>query len=94
VTPRLGLRENLPQFALLVLINAFVGGRSGSSAQCCRCSASASSPNLEDAITSFIVSFGVTKAVLNLVGARLSERFGRTPILVVAGSSRFPCRSC
>src|SRR5688572_948129 len=34
------------------------------------------------AITSFIVSFGVTKAVLNLVAARLSDRVGRKPILV------------
>ena len=32
---------------------------------------------------SFIVSFGVTKALLNLVAARLSERVGRKPILVV-----------
>jgi MFS family permease len=35
------------------------------------------------AITSFIVSFGVTKAVLNLTSARLSDRIGRKPILVV-----------
>ena len=35
------------------------------------------------AIVSFIVSFGVTKALLNLVAARLSERVGRKPILVV-----------
>jgi len=34
------------------------------------------------AITSFIVSFGVTKAVLNLFAARLSDRIGRKPILV------------
>src|SRR5205807_8779870 len=34
------------------------------------------------AITSFIVSFGVTKAVLTLVTARLSDRIGRKPILV------------
>ncbi|HXG04616.1 MAG TPA: MFS transporter [Candidatus Binatia bacterium] len=34
------------------------------------------------AITSFIVSFGVTKAVINLVAARLSDRVGRKPILV------------
>src|SRR5262245_20412484 len=34
------------------------------------------------AIVSFIVSFGVTKALLNLVAARLSERVGRKPILV------------
>ena len=35
------------------------------------------------AITSFIVSFGVTKAVLKLVAARLSDRVGRKPILIV-----------
>ena len=34
------------------------------------------------AITSFIVSFGVTKAILNLVAARVSDRIGRKPILV------------
>jgi MFS family permease len=35
------------------------------------------------AITSFIVSFGVTKAVINLVAARVSDRIGRKPILVI-----------
>src|SRR5262245_7712661 len=35
------------------------------------------------AITSFIISFGVTKALLNLVAARLSDRVGRKPILVI-----------
>jgi len=35
------------------------------------------------AITSFIVSFGVTKALCNLAAARLSERWGRKPILVL-----------
>lgn len=34
------------------------------------------------AITSFIVSFGITKAVINLVAARLSDRIGRRPILI------------
>jgi MFS family permease len=35
------------------------------------------------AITSFIVSFGVTKAIINLVAARVSDRIGRKPVLVV-----------
>ncbi|MBI2219113.1 MAG: MFS transporter [Candidatus Rokubacteria bacterium] len=34
------------------------------------------------AIASFIVSFGVSKAVINLGAARLSDRVGRKPILV------------
>ena len=81
---RLGLRENLGQFALLVLINAFVGAMVGLERTVV--------PLLGEqefglasktAIMSFIVSFGVTKALLNLVAARLSERFGRKPILVV-----------
>src|SRR5207247_9481930 len=35
------------------------------------------------AITSFIVSFGVMKAVINLIAARASDRLGRKPILVI-----------
>jgi len=83
VTVRLGLRENLPQFALLVLINAFVGGMVGLERTVL--------PLLGEqefglasktAIVSFIVGFGVTKAVLNLAAARISERVGRKPVLV------------
>jgi MFS family permease len=81
---RLGLRENLGQFALLVLINAFVGAMVGLERTVV--------PLLGEqefglasktAIMSFIISFGVTKACLNLVAARLSERLGRKPILIV-----------
>ncbi|MGH7264233.1 MAG: MFS transporter [Candidatus Rokuibacteriota bacterium] len=79
----LGLRPNLGQFSLLVLINAFVGAMVGLERTVV--------PLLGErefglasktAIVSFIVSFGVTKAGLNLVAARLSERVGRKPILV------------
>jgi MFS family permease len=82
--PRLGLRENLPQFVLLVVLNAFVGAMVGLERTVL--------PLLGEqefglasktAITSFIVSFGVTKAVINLIAARLSDRIGRKPILVV-----------
>jgi len=45
------------------------------------------------AITSFIVSFGVTKALLNLVAARLSDRVGRKPILVIGWLFALRCRS-
>jgi MFS family permease len=82
-SPQLGLRANLGQFSLLVLINAFVGAMVGLERTVVpligeREFGLAS----KTAIVSFIVSFGVTKAVLNLVGARLSERVGRKPILV------------
>jgi MFS family permease len=80
---RLGLRENLGQFTLLVAVNAFVGAMVGLERTVL--------PLLGEhefgltsktAITSFIVSFGITKAVLNLVAARASERLGRKPLLV------------
>ncbi len=80
---RLGLAANLGQFSLLVLINAFVGAMVGLERTVVpligeREFGLAS----KTAIVSFIVSFGVTKALLNLVAARLSERVGRKPILV------------
>jgi MFS family permease len=83
---RLGLRENLGQFALLVLINAFVGAMVGLERTVVPLLGLAS----KMAIMSFIVSFGVTKALLNLVAARQSERVGRKPMLVVGGLLGLP----
>ena len=80
---RLGLRENLPQFALLVLINAFVGAMVGMERTVLPLLGEQEfGLSSKTAITSFIVSFGVTKAVINLVAARLSDRIGRRPILI------------
>jgi MFS family permease len=81
--PQLGLRANLGQFWLLVLINAFVGAMVGLERTVVPLIGEREfGLTSKTAIVSFIVSFGVTKAVLNLVGARLSERVGRKPILV------------
>ena len=81
---RLGLRENLPQFTLLVLINAFVGAMVGLERTVLPLLGEQEfGLTSKTAITSFIVSFGVTKACLNLVAARLSERWGRKPILIL-----------
>jgi MFS family permease len=81
--PRLGLRENLPQFTLLVVLNAFVGAMVGLERTVLPLLGEQEfGLQSKTAITSFIVSFGVTKAVLNLVAARLSDRVGRKPILV------------
>jgi len=81
--PRLGLRENLPQFTLLVVLNAFVGAMVGLERTVLPLLGEQEfGLESKTAITSFIVSFGVTKAVLNLVAARLSDRVGRKPILV------------
>jgi MFS family permease len=82
--PRLGLGENLPQFALLVVLNAFVGAMVGlERAVLPLLGEQEFGLGSKTAITSFIVSFGVTKAVVNLVAARASDRIGRKPILVV-----------
>jgi MFS family permease len=81
---KLGLRENLPQFALLVGLNAFVGAMVGLERTVLPLLGEQEfGLSSRTAITSFIVSFGVTKAVINLVAARLSDRIGRKPILVV-----------
>ena len=81
--PRLGLRENLPQFSLLVLLNAFVGAMVGLERTVLPLLGEQEfGLTSKTAITSFIVSFGVTKAVINLAAARLSDRIGRKPILV------------
>jgi MFS family permease len=82
--PRLGLRENLGQFSLLVLLNAFVGSMVGLERTVLPLLGEQEfGLTSKTAITSFIVSFGVTKAILNLVAARLSDRVGRKPVLVV-----------
>src|SRR5262249_12560270 len=76
--------ENLPQFALLVLLNAFVGAMVGLERTVLPLLGEQEfGLNSKTAITSFIVSFGITKAVLNLVAARLSDRVGRKPVLIV-----------
>jgi len=81
--PRLGLRENLPQFTLLVVLNAFVGAMVGLERTVLPLLGEQEfGLTSKTAITSFIVSFGITKAVLNLIAARASDRIGRKPILV------------
>ena len=65
-TPRLGLRENGRQFSLLVLINAFVGGMVGMERSILpRLAEQEFHLVVRSAILSFIVVFGLTKAVAN-----------------------------
>jgi MFS family permease len=82
-TVRLGLRENWRQFALLVLINAFVGGMVGLERTIVPLLAEADFGLASRTIAlSFIVSFGVVKALANLFAGRFSDRIGRKQILV------------
>jgi MFS family permease len=80
---RLGLRPNLGQFALLVAVNALVGGMVGQERTVLPLLASEvfGLAALSSALT-FIVAFGLTKAVTNFAAGALSDRYGRKPVLV------------
>ncbi|MFO7590141.1 MAG: MFS transporter [Acidimicrobiia bacterium] len=80
---RLGLRQNLAQFSLLVAVNALVGGMIGQERTVL--------PLLGKqvfgltAVTAgltFIVAFGAVKAATNFFAGTLSDRIGRKPVLV------------
>jgi MFS family permease len=80
---RLGLRENLGQFSLLVVVNAFVGAMVGMERTILPAIAEADFRlAAKTAVLSFIVVFGVTKAFTNYLAGRLSDRVGRKQVLV------------
>jgi MFS family permease len=81
---RLGLRQNVGQFTLLVAVNALVGGMLGQERTVL--------PLLGEqefrlraytAGLTFIAIFGLAKAVTNYLAGTWSDRFGRKPVLVV-----------
>ena len=83
MTTRLGIRPNLGQFIVLIAINALVGGMVGQERTVLPLLA-------EDAFDltgytvalTFIVAFGMVKAVTNLAAGTLADRYGRKPVLV------------
>ena len=80
---RLGLRENLAQFSLLVVVNAFVGAMVGMERSILPAIAEHDFHlAARTAVLSFIVVFGVTEALTNYLAGRLSDRFGRKHVLV------------
>ena len=81
---QLGLKENWRQFSLLVLVNAFVGAMVGMERSIL--------PKLAEiefhlaaktAILSFIVVFGITKALTNYFAGALANQYGRKKLLVI-----------
>ena len=80
---QLGLRANLGQFALLVAVNALVGGMVGQERTVLPLLATQvfAIAGVTSVLT-YLLAFGVTKAAANLVAGLLADRVGRKPVLV------------
>jgi MFS family permease len=83
-TAILGLRENWQQFTILVIINAFVGGMVGLERSIL--------PQIAEeefhiaaktALLSFIVVFGIVKALTNYYTGVLANKIGRKNLLII-----------
>ncbi len=81
---QLGLKENLNQFVLLIIVNAFVGGMVGMERTILpQIAEKEFHLAVNTAILSFIVVFGVVKAVTNYFTGSLANKFGRKNLLIV-----------
>ena len=81
---KLGLKENLNQFILLIIVNAFVGGMVGLERTILpQIAEKEFHLAVNTAILSFIVVFGVVKALTNYFTGSLANRFGRKNLLVI-----------
>jgi MFS family permease len=87
----LGLRANLGQFALLVAINALVGGMVGQERTVLPLIAERIfAVGSFTTVLTFLVAFGLVKAVTNLVAGRWADRAGRKPVLVAGWLAGVP----
>lgn len=81
---KLGLKENWKQFIILVIVNAFVGGMIGMERtifpQFAEVEFGVAS---KTAILSFIIAFGISKAIANFYTGVLANKFGRRNLLLV-----------
>ena len=81
---RLGLKENWKQFTLLVIINAFVGGMVGLERSILpRIAEVEFHIAAKTAILSFIIVFGIVKALTNYFTGVLANRIGRKNLLTI-----------
>jgi MFS family permease len=82
--PRLGLRANARQFGLLVALNGFVGAMVGLERSVLPLVGERDFHlDSQAAILSFVVAFGIAKAISNLVAGGLADRVGRKRLLVI-----------
>jgi MFS family permease len=89
--PRLGLRENLAQFSLLVAINAFVGAMVGLERSTLPLVGRADfGLGSSAAVLAFIVAFGLAKALTNLGAGALAQRTGRRRLLIAGWAVALP----
>ncbi len=83
-TIKLGLKENWKQFTLLVIINAFVGGMVGlERAILPQIAEGEFHVAAKTAILSFIIVFGIVKAIINYFTGSLANKVGRKNLLVI-----------
>lgn len=81
---KLGLKENWKQFSLLVIINGFVGGMIGLERTVLPQLAEADfGITAKSAILSFIVVFGISKAITNYYTGAFANKIGRKNLLVI-----------
>ncbi len=81
---QLGLKENWQQFTLLVIVNAFVGGMVGLERSVLPALAEDEfGLALKSTILSFIVVFGITKAITNYYTGTLANKLGRKKLLII-----------
>jgi MFS family permease len=81
---RLGLRQNAAQFTLLVAVNALVGGMLGQERTVLPLLAEREfGLTAHTAVLTYILAFGLAKAVTNYLAGAWSDRYGRRPVLVV-----------
>jgi MFS family permease len=90
-SPELGLGANWRQFTLLVVVNAFVGAMVGLERTVLPLLAGGEfGLASKTVVLSFLVSFGIVKALANLFAGRLADRIGRKPLLVAGWVAALP----
>ena len=89
--PQLGLRENLPQFSLLLAVNVFVGAMVGLERSALPLVGRDEFDLTSSvAVLSFIVAFGLVKALTNLFAGALAQRVGRRRLLIAGWAVALP----